>query len=162
MDGLAAMPNNSMERAGYRFLGWYDGLKKWNFEKDTVTKDITLTAKWEKYLSFMPSNDGSDGLWVVGCGFDVENVVIPREYSRKQITGINMGFADRKNIIKDKYIFDISYEGKKPFGVIFKDDKNPKAGVYKEIWQSPRDYAEKLRLFYVAISRAKSFLYLTS
>ena len=43
-----------------------------------------------------------------------------------------------------------------------KDDKNPKAGVYKEIWQSPRDYAEKLRLFYVAISRAKSFLYLTS
>lgn len=75
---------------------------------------------------------------------------------------VTKNVADRKNIIKDKYIFDISYEGKKPFGVIFKDDKNPKAGVYKEIWQSPRDYAEKLRLFYVAISRAKSFLYLTS
>ena len=98
MDGLVAEPNDPMERAGYRFLGWYNGLKKWNFEKDTVTENITLTAKWEKYLSYMPAGDGSDGLWVVGCDFDVENVVIPREYSKKQITGINMGFTDRKNI----------------------------------------------------------------
>ena len=75
---------------------------------------------------------------------------------------VTKNVAGGKNNNKNKYIFDISYEGKKPFGMIFKDDKNPKARVYKEIWRNPREYAEKLRLFYVAISRAKSFLYLTS
>ncbi len=31
---------------GKQFLGWYNGDVKWNFETDTVTSDITLTAKW--------------------------------------------------------------------------------------------------------------------
>ena len=33
-------------RVGYTFDGWYNGGKKWNFETDTVTGPMTLTAKW--------------------------------------------------------------------------------------------------------------------
>ena len=30
----------------YAFAGWYFGAREWNFETDTVSEDITLTAKW--------------------------------------------------------------------------------------------------------------------
>lgn len=31
----------------YTFLGWYNGETEWNFATDTVTANVTLTAKWE-------------------------------------------------------------------------------------------------------------------
>ena len=33
-------------KEGYVFDGWYHGDKEWNFDKDKVTSDITLVAKW--------------------------------------------------------------------------------------------------------------------
>ena len=45
-----------------RFLGWYFGDKKWNFDTDTPTSDMTLTAKWEQiptYTVTFNSNGGS-------------------------------------------------------------------------------------------------------
>ena len=33
-------------KVGYTFDGWYNGEYKWNFETDTVTGPMTLTAKW--------------------------------------------------------------------------------------------------------------------
>lgn len=83
-------------------------------------------------------------------GLEFECVFVTKSVAKKKTGG------------SGRYAFDISYEGKKPFGMIFINEKNPKASIYKEIWQNPREYAENLRLFYVAISRAKSFLYLTS
>lgn len=35
-------------RAGYTFLGWFNGETEWRFETDTVQGDLTLTAKWAK------------------------------------------------------------------------------------------------------------------
>lgn len=56
-------------REGYTFTGWYTESKcetKWNFSKDTVNKDITLYAGWEKetsvsmtYTVSFESNGGS-------------------------------------------------------------------------------------------------------
>lgn len=83
-------------------------------------------------------------------GLEFECVFVTKSVAKKKPGG------------RGKYIFDISYEGKTPFGIIFNNEKNPKSSVYKRIWQNPREDAENLRLFYVAISRAKSFLYLTS
>ena len=34
--------------SGYYFEGWYFGGKLWDFESDTVSRSITLTAKWSK------------------------------------------------------------------------------------------------------------------
>ncbi len=36
----------SAEKNGYTFLGWFDGEKEYDFAS-AVTKDVTLTAKWE-------------------------------------------------------------------------------------------------------------------
>lgn len=34
------------QNRGLEFAGWYNGKTRWDFEKDTVSEDITLTAKW--------------------------------------------------------------------------------------------------------------------
>ena len=55
-------------------------------------------------------------------------------------------------------IFDMQYGNKPGFGVIagkFKGKPTPKALLYKQLWQKPRETNESLRLFYVAVSRAK-------
>ena len=36
------------EKDGYKFIGWYNGDILWDFEKDVVNEDLTLTAKFEK------------------------------------------------------------------------------------------------------------------
>lgn len=57
--------------------------------------------------------------------------------------------------------FDMQYGDKPGFGLIlnkYKDRTSPKSLIYKEIWKKPRDKNEALRLFYVAVSRAKKYL----
>ena len=97
-NGLATDPSTSLERAGYTLEGWYKDDKKWDFAKDKVTENITLTAKWNRYLSFAEAEDNSGGIWVTGCTFDVENVIIPDTYNGKKVTGIHWGFTTRKNV----------------------------------------------------------------
>ena len=66
-----------------------------------------------------------------------------------------------KTVSKSNIIFDMQVGSKPGFGVIvnkFKGKPNPKAVLYKHIWQKPRDLNEALRLFYVAVSRAKNYL----
>ena len=50
-------------RKGYKFVAWYKDSKlktKWNFSKDTVTKNTTLYAKWVKtYTVTFNSNKGT-------------------------------------------------------------------------------------------------------
>ena len=41
-------------KSGYRFVGWYNGNAKWNFDTP-VTENLTLTAKWEKIHTSAPS-----------------------------------------------------------------------------------------------------------
>ena len=45
-------PPESPENRGLIFDGWYHGKEKWNFSKNKVTEDITLTAKWKFSDSF--------------------------------------------------------------------------------------------------------------
>lgn len=41
-------------KSGYRFVGWYSGDAKWDFDTP-VTENLTLTAKWEKIHTSAPS-----------------------------------------------------------------------------------------------------------
>ena len=50
-------------RVGYEFLGWYNGDVKWDFEKDEVTSDLILTAKWKR-LSFTVKFETNGGSYV--------------------------------------------------------------------------------------------------
>ena len=108
---FAKEPEVSLDRAGYKFLGWYDGDKKWDFAKNVVEKDMTISAKWESYLSYaavseIESNhikgligvNNQDGVLVTGCDFDVENVVIPTTYNGKRVVGIYWAFSGRTKI----------------------------------------------------------------
>ena len=53
IDSVIVEENNKVpfpgecNKKGYKFLGWYDGDKKWDFSVDQPTSDITLFAKWE-------------------------------------------------------------------------------------------------------------------
>ena len=102
----------SLDYANHFLAGWYtqrteivneDGTvsyeyaNKWDFEKDKVSKDLTLTAKWEPYLSFV---EVEGALWIGGCDLlDTAVVDIPREYNGRSVVGIlPFAFADRKKI----------------------------------------------------------------
>ena len=69
--------------------------------------------------------------------------------------------AASKNADKSSIIFDMQYGDKSGFGIIankYKGKPTPKALVYKQVWQKPREESETLRLFYGAVSRAKKYL----
>ncbi|MBR2892073.1 MAG: InlB B-repeat-containing protein [Bacilli bacterium] len=61
------------EHEGYIFLGWYNGKVLWDFEKDTVTKNITLTAKWEEHTHEFVEGECE-------CGEKDPNYVPPHEH----------------------------------------------------------------------------------
>lgn len=43
-------PEVEMIREGYIFEGWYNGSEPWDFTKDVVKGNMTLTAKWKKIV----------------------------------------------------------------------------------------------------------------
>lgn len=66
-----------------------------------------------------------------------------------------------KNSDKNVIGFDMQYGDKPGFGIIAKKHKGkvtPKSVIYKSVWATPRAKQEELRLFYVAVSRAKKYL----
>ncbi len=70
-------------KEGYRFGGWYydnnGGKAKWDFDKDTVTRAMTLTAKWvQTYTVAFDTNGGSAVAPVtVDTGFTVTKPADP-------------------------------------------------------------------------------------
>ena len=40
-------PTKNSLQQNYEFTGWFNGDDEWNFDTDTVTENITLTAKWK-------------------------------------------------------------------------------------------------------------------
>ncbi len=46
-------PPRALSFGELEFMGWYLGDVKWNFDTDTVTADITLSAKWGYKVTFM-------------------------------------------------------------------------------------------------------------
>lgn len=57
---LITQPEEPQNR-GLVFVGWYNGKTEWDFEKDTVYEDVTLTAKWDFTDNFY-ENDPSAGV----------------------------------------------------------------------------------------------------
>lgn len=53
VNGKASAPDIPV-KSGYRFVGWYNGNAKWDFDTP-VTENLTLTAKWEKIHTSAPS-----------------------------------------------------------------------------------------------------------
>ena len=60
-EGDLLTPPESPENRGLIFNGWYNGKEKWDFERDTVSADLTLTAKW-KFSDDVFENDPDAGI----------------------------------------------------------------------------------------------------
>ena len=105
----AKEPTVKLERAGYIFAGWYNEGNKWDFNTTIISKELTLTAKWEKYFSVKEAEDGTDTLWLAGIDFDIENADIPSSYNGKSITGLYWAFADRVLLKSVKLPSTLSY-----------------------------------------------------
>ena len=107
-------------KSGYRFVGWYNGNAKWNFDTP-VTENLTLTAKWEKIHTSAPSaprydvavSDGAHGTVTVSPksaskGSTVTVTVTPdKGYALETLTvtdknGSALDLTDRGN---GKYTF---------------------------------------------------------
>lgn len=58
VNGKASAPDTPV-KSGYRFVGWYNGNAKWDFDT-SVTENLTLTAKWEKIHTSVPSTPRYD------------------------------------------------------------------------------------------------------
>ena len=50
---LATKPTDPIKE-GFKFNGWFNGEKQWNFDVDKVNENITLTAKWEEEIIYNP------------------------------------------------------------------------------------------------------------
>lgn len=105
--GRKVLRPTAPEKSGYTFSGWYQGETAWNFDTDTVTADLVLTAKWERKtvvssegLQFTSNGDGT--CTVTGFSNYADNIdlVIPdRSPDGDKVTAIGeSAFAWRNGI----------------------------------------------------------------
>ena len=95
--GKVKEPSEVIDKPANRLLGWYCNGVKWDFDKNTVTENTVLTAKWEKYLTIIGAEDDSGEMWLASCSLNVENAIIPATYNGKTVTRLrNCAFAERK------------------------------------------------------------------
>ncbi len=100
-------------KLGYEFDGWYkdEGLTQiWTFEKDKVTGDLTLYAKWK----IKPSTSDTYFNYVaVGNTYTVAaktgqimptDVIIPAEHDGKAVTAIADSAFENQTVIKSVFI----------------------------------------------------------
>ncbi len=106
----------SITKNGYIFDGWYIGDKLWDFETDTVTENVVLTAKWkpiEYTASFI-----ADGVAVQTVKFTVESTElssVPTVPSKNGYTGewesYTLGMQDiTVNAVYSVITYNITYE----------------------------------------------------
>jgi uncharacterized repeat protein (TIGR02543 family) len=60
-EGKLIPPQEKPTKEGFRFIGWYVGNTKWNFNSDKVTSDLTLTARWEQIPTYAVTFDTVGG-----------------------------------------------------------------------------------------------------
>jgi hypothetical protein len=72
------------------FMGWYLEGKIWNFDTDTVTESITLTAKWGYRVTFIL--EGAESYILVEAGKTFKRTDAPQKKNAKiewYISGTN-------------------------------------------------------------------------
>ena len=135
VNGKASAPDTPV-KSGYRFVGWYNGNAKWDFDTP-VTENLTLTAKWEKIHTSVPSaprydvavSDGAHGSVTVSPksaskGSTVTVTVTPdKGYTLETLTvtdrnGSALNLTDRGN---GKYTFTMP-SGPVTVAATFMDD----------------------------------------
>lgn len=107
---------------GYTFAGWRNGDTEWNFDTDTVTDDVTLTAHWDvavRYsegLSFDSNGDGTCSVSGIGTCTDTELNIPPVALDNERVTQIsNCAFQFCRNLTKVTIPDGVKYIGGSAF-----------------------------------------------
>lgn len=93
-------PDVSLENENYVFAGWYFGDTEWNFEKNPVKQDMTLTAKWAKQ-SLTVSEEMELVVYTEEIGV--------YEYTGKKITPVPVVMDNNLNVLQNKKDYTIKY-----------------------------------------------------
>ena len=81
LEGFTIVNPTAPTKDDYFFQGWYTSEgTRWDFSKDVVTKDITLTARWGQFVV-------EDGI-ITDCSITSGDIVIPEFYNDQLIIGI--------------------------------------------------------------------------
>ena len=121
-------------KTGYIFDGWYyysdDQSYKWDFSKDTVTRDITLHAKWTPIVNkiSLELNGGHCNINYIDVTYGQEFELPIPEYGGKFFSGWYLGNNRQQNGMW-KGNSDISLEAK---WLLFDPDNCPTFGTYEQ------------------------------
>ena len=97
---LLEYPRTELVKEGYSFAGWYYEQKEWSFEKDKVTSDITLTAKWSK-LNASAGEESDIYVYTEEIG--------TYEYTGKNITPTPVVIDKSLNVLKKGTDYTVKY-----------------------------------------------------
>jgi len=125
--GTLTLNNISTTKPGYTFLGWYSGDEKFDFSTK-ITKDITLTAKWEKnapkysykWVDVEDSTEGERILYLTKDGVKIAGTADLTSQSGKTVT-VNIPVTGLKIAYEIKSITNI-----KLYDIITKNRKGSK------------------------------------
>lgn len=111
--GRRAQEPTAPEKAGYTFAGWYNGDAAWTFGTDTVTADITLTAKWtpktvtsSEGLVFTSNGDGTCTVTGFNNGTVTDLIIPETSPDGEQVTVIGKEAISWKTNLKSVAIPD--------------------------------------------------------
>ena len=79
-EGTKFIPPTDITKDGYDFDGWYKDeafTEKWNPEKDKVTSDIMLYAKWEKQKEETPTTTEAPATTEETTETTTETTIVP-------------------------------------------------------------------------------------
>ena len=163
------------EKEGYTFVGWFDEDEvKWNFSKDLVVKDLTLTAKWsinsytvsfvfddliiyQQYGNYneelvFPSNPSKEGYTFIG--WDSDLTTIPAED-----TIINAEFEINKYQIRFISEDNILFDEKLEYNSLIEYPDNPeKEGYSFTNWSQNYEYVPSFDVDFIANFNINSYV----
>lgn len=103
-EGDYLTPPEEPENRGLVFNGWYNGKEKWDFEKDTVSEDLTLTAKW-KFSDTVFDIDPEAGVRIDDSDIRVMSFnILASDWSNKPAV---RGRDDKLREVVSRYIPDV-------------------------------------------------------
>lgn len=85
VDGKKIVKPEDPIKEGYRFTGWYCGEELWSFIGYAVTKDMTLTAKWEKVTIVGDFEIEEDSYITIKAYVGEGNMTIPYLINGKEV-----------------------------------------------------------------------------
>lgn len=118
-DGKTIVDIPTTAREGYTFVGWYYNNQKFDFNTK-ITKDITLTAKWEKVEKEEPDNTGTTSTTKYTVKFDSNGGTSVKSVSVEK----NKTVTKPTDPTRDGYTFIGWYNGESLFDFSSKITKN--------------------------------------